>query len=105
MTTYLITGIAGFIGSNVARALLAQGASVRGVDNFVTGKRANLEDLRSIDFTEGTIEDRIAGLLASKRELTEAVFSREQMALTELSDSDLSTLVSLGSGPKAGGTP
>ncbi len=45
MATYLITGIAGFIGSNIARALLAQGASVRGVDNFVTGKRANLEDL------------------------------------------------------------
>ncbi len=36
MSTYLITGIAGFIGSNIARALLAQGASVRGVDNFIT---------------------------------------------------------------------
>ena len=57
MTTYLITGIAGFIGSNIARALLAQGASVRGVDNFITGKRANLEDLHGIDFIEGTIED------------------------------------------------
>lgn len=57
MATYLITGIAGFIGSNIARALLAQGATVRGVDNFVTGKRANLEDLRGIDFVEGTIED------------------------------------------------
>jgi UDP-glucose 4-epimerase len=57
MSTYLITGIAGFIGSNIARALLAQGASVRGVDNFVTGKRANLEDLSGIDFIEGTIED------------------------------------------------
>ena len=57
MTTYLVTGIAGFIGSNIARALLAQGASVRGVDNFVTGKRANLEDLHGIDFIEGTIED------------------------------------------------
>jgi UDP-glucose 4-epimerase len=57
MSTYLITGIAGFIGSNIARALLAQGASVRGIDNFVTGKRANLEDLRGIDFIEGTIED------------------------------------------------
>jgi len=57
MPTYLITGIAGFIGSNIARALLAQGASVRGVDNFVTGKRANLEDLDGLDFIEGTIED------------------------------------------------
>ncbi len=57
MATYLITGIAGFIGSNIARALLARGESVRGVDNFVTGKRANLEDLPGIDFVEGTIED------------------------------------------------
>src|ERR1019366_2168780 len=57
MTTYLITGIAGFIGSNIARALLAQGASVRGVDNFITGKRINLEDLHGIDFMEGSIED------------------------------------------------
>jgi UDP-glucose 4-epimerase len=57
MTTYLITGIAGFIGSNIARALLSQGASVRGIDNFITGKRANLEDLHGLDFVEGTIED------------------------------------------------
>jgi UDP-glucose 4-epimerase len=57
MSTYLITGIAGFIGSNIARALLAQGATVRGVDNFISGKRANLEDLGGIEFIEGTIED------------------------------------------------
>ena len=60
MSTYLITGIAGFIGSNIARALLAQGATVRGIDNFVTGKRANLEDLAGIDFLEGSIEDPAA---------------------------------------------
>jgi len=55
--TYLVTGIAGFIGSNIARALLAQGASVRGVDNLITGKRANLADLGGVDFIVGTIED------------------------------------------------
>jgi SNF2 family DNA or RNA helicase len=53
---------------------------------------------------EGTIEDRIAGLLTGKRELTEAVLPREQLALTELSDSELSTLVSLGTGPRTGDT-
>ena len=57
MTAYLITGIAGFIGSNIARALLAKGAAVRGIDNFSTGKFENLKDLAGIDFIEGTIED------------------------------------------------
>jgi UDP-glucose 4-epimerase len=57
MPTYLITGVAGFIGSNIARALLAKGCSVRGVDNFITGKRENLTDLKGLDFIEGTIED------------------------------------------------
>jgi UDP-glucose 4-epimerase len=57
MSIYLVTGIAGFIGSNIARALLARGESVRGIDNFITGKRANLEDLAGVEFIEGTIED------------------------------------------------
>ena len=38
MSKYLITGIAGFIGSSIARALLAQGDEVRGIDNLSTGK-------------------------------------------------------------------
>src|ERR1700686_718342 len=45
MTTYLITGIAGFIGSSLARAVLAQGDNARGVDNFSTGKRNNIAAL------------------------------------------------------------
>src|ERR1700686_37653 len=45
MATYLITGIAGFIGSSLARAVLAQGDKVRGVDNFSTGKRNNIAEL------------------------------------------------------------
>jgi UDP-glucose 4-epimerase len=50
---YLITGIAGFIGSSLARAVLEQGDEVRGVDNFSTGKRANLDGiLGEIDFRE-----------------------------------------------------
>ncbi|HXY50923.1 MAG TPA: NAD-dependent epimerase/dehydratase family protein, partial [Terriglobales bacterium] len=42
MATYLITGVAGFIGSALARAVLAQGDQVRGVDNFATGRPENL---------------------------------------------------------------
>src|SRR5271168_2392693 len=45
MSTYLITGIAGFIGSSLARAILAQGDNVRGIDNFSTGKRSNIAEL------------------------------------------------------------
>lgn len=53
MAIYLITGIAGFIGSSLARAVLAQGDEVRGVDNFSTGKRENLDGiLGEIDFRE-----------------------------------------------------
>lgn len=58
MATYLITGIAGFIGSSLARAVLAQGDQVRGIDNLATGKRENLEEIRErIDFRESDILD------------------------------------------------
>jgi SNF2 family DNA or RNA helicase len=44
---------------------------------------------------EGTVEDRIAAMLASKRELADAVLHSGESALTELSDADLSELVAL----------
>ena len=58
MTTYLITGIAGFIGSSLARALLAQGDKVRGIDNLATGNLANLTEISDrIDFRQADILD------------------------------------------------
>src|SRR6266851_3526447 len=58
MATYLITGIAGFIGSALARAILAQGDQVRGIDNLSTGSRENLTELVSrIDFYEADLLD------------------------------------------------
>jgi nucleoside-diphosphate-sugar epimerase len=58
MALYLITGIGGFIGSSLARALLTQGEQVRGVDNFSTGNKENIaEILNQIDFREADICD------------------------------------------------
>jgi nucleoside-diphosphate-sugar epimerase len=58
MALYLITGIGGFIGSSLARALLARGERVRGVDNFSTGRRENIADLLSqLELQEADITD------------------------------------------------
>lgn len=45
---WLITGVAGFIGSNLLQQLLQLGQTVTGLDNFSTGHRANLEDVKRI---------------------------------------------------------
>lgn len=45
MSTYLITGIAEFIGSSLARAVLQRGGRVRGIDNFSTGKPENIAEI------------------------------------------------------------
>jgi UDP-glucose 4-epimerase len=58
LATYLITGVAGFIGSHLADALLARGYSVRGVDNLSTGKLANIPD--GVDFIEADLADAAA---------------------------------------------
>jgi UDP-glucose 4-epimerase len=55
LAKYLVTGAAGFIGRSIAAALLARGASVRGVDNFITGKRSNLAGLEAMEFLEGDL--------------------------------------------------
>ena len=56
MTKVLVTGGAGFIGSNLVRALLERGAAVRVLDNFATGARANLEGLaRDVEVVEGDL--------------------------------------------------
>jgi len=61
MAVYLVTGGAGFIGSNIVAELLAQGATVRVVDNFATGRRENLVSFASqIDFREVDICDLTA---------------------------------------------
>lgn len=46
--TWLITGVAGFIGSNLLETLLVHGQKVVGVDNFATGYRHNLDEVRGL---------------------------------------------------------
>jgi UDP-N-acetylglucosamine 4-epimerase len=64
--TWLVTGAAGFIGSNLVEALLLLDQDVRGLDNFSTGRRSNLDDVRqrvgddrwtAFEFIEGDIRD------------------------------------------------
>jgi len=58
MALYLITGIGGFIGSSLARTLLARGEQVRGVDNFSTGNKENITEISNqIDFRKADIAD------------------------------------------------
>jgi UDP-glucose 4-epimerase len=69
----LVTGGAGFIGSSLARALLARGDKVRIIDNFSSGKRENLADIADkVDLIEGDILDDKA--LARAVEGTELIF-------------------------------
>jgi UDP-glucose 4-epimerase len=58
MSLCLVTGGAGFIGSSLARALLARGDKVRIIDNFSSGKPENIADFAGeIDLIEGDILD------------------------------------------------
>jgi nucleoside-diphosphate-sugar epimerase len=58
MTDYLITGGAGFIGSNLAEHLVNQGHRVRVFDNFSTGKRQNLCSFeKQAEIIEGDLRD------------------------------------------------
>lgn len=58
MSRFLITGIAGFIGSSLACELLRQGHTVSGVDNLSTGSMTNLDSvLDDIDFHKEDIND------------------------------------------------
>ncbi len=58
MLLFLVTGGAGFIGSNLAHELVERGEAVRVLDNFSTGRRANLEGVWSqIEVIAGDMQD------------------------------------------------
>jgi UDP-N-acetylglucosamine 4-epimerase len=71
---WLVTGVAGFIGSALLERLLDLGQSVVGVDNFLTGNKRNLEDVLAINpderlqfrFIEGDLRDTAVAREACK---------------------------------------
>lgn len=68
-TVFLVTGGAGFIGSNICEALLEMGQTVRCLDNFSTGKKENIEPFLNNDrFTliEGDIRDMDTCMTATR---------------------------------------
>lgn len=67
MGRFLVTGCAGFIGSWITEALIRRGSEVRGLDNFETGRRENIEHLRGrFDFVECDLRDAEATARACK---------------------------------------
>lgn len=58
LSSYLVTGGAGFVGSNIVGELLERGERTRVVDNLSTGRRENIAGfLQDIEFIEGDIRD------------------------------------------------
>ena len=57
MSSYLVTGGAGFIGSHLAEELLRRGQRVRVADSLITGKRANLDVIKGAEFLEGDLAE------------------------------------------------
>jgi UDP-glucose 4-epimerase len=79
MTTYLVTGGAGFIGSHIVTALVERGGRVRVLDNFSSGKRGNLDHLSGkVELVAGDLADRAAVDRAVKD--VEVVFHQAALA-------------------------
>lgn len=86
MASYLVTGAAGFIGRSIAAALLARGEAVRGIDNFISGRRTNLVGLEAMEFIEGDLVDPLT--CAKVCQGVEIIFHEAALASVPRSVSD-----------------
>lgn len=96
----LVTGAAGFIGSNLTSALLSKGWEVRGLDNFSWGKRWHMESFAAhprFAFAEGDVRD--AGTLAELSRDCDAIVHLAAFKIPRYGDA-LETLVVNGNGTK-----
>src|SRR2546428_2878293 len=57
MSSYLVTGGAGFIGSHLAEEPIRRGHTVRVADSLITGKRRNLDHMSGVEFLQGDLAD------------------------------------------------
>ncbi len=86
MPKYLVTGAAGFIGRSIAAELLKRGESVRGIDNFITGKKANLIGIEAMEFLDGDLTDPVVCVKAC--EGVEVIFHEAALASVPRSVAD-----------------
>jgi len=91
MSKYLITGVAGFIGSALARAALERGGQVRGLDNLSTGRRENIKEIFSqMEFVEADLLDADA----TRRACAEVDFILHEAAIPSVPKSVIDPLAS-----------
>ena len=92
MSQFLVTGGAGFIGSNLCHALVARGDAVRVLDNFSTGRAANLADLGDrVQVREGDVRDAAAvdeAMVGVEYVLHQAALPSVQRSIEEPLESD-----------------
>ncbi len=106
MALYVVTGGGGFIGSNLVEQILAKGDGVRVLDNFETGRRANLEAAPSwakagggsFELLEGDIRD----LATCRRAIAGADYVLHQAAIPSVQRSVKDPIAS--NGVNVGGT-
>ncbi|MCO6042512.1 SDR family oxidoreductase [Aeoliella sp. ICT_H6.2] len=79
MTTYLVTGGAGFIGSHITTALVKRGDKVRVVDDLSSGFETNLDHIRDdVEFVKGDAAD--PSLMSRMSEGVEVVYHEAALA-------------------------
>ena len=80
MSSYLVTGGAGFIGSHLAEELLRRGHRAVVADSLITGRRRNLENLAGVEFVEGDLAD----LAVARRAVQDVEYVLHQAAISSV---------------------